>query len=382
MVDMTEPITQTEDTRPLRVAHIGTERGWRGGENQALTLACGLRDRGHDCLIIAQPDSGLSRRARDRDFRVEEVRMLGEWDAVAWLRVRSVVRSFDADVVHTHTSHAHAIGLAAVAHKTVNARLVVSRRVDFAISDNAWAKRKYLSSRCNYIAISSGVRDVLVDGGVAPERVHIVHSGVDPERFTYDRSGLQFRLEMGWAPGDILVGNVGALTDHKDHITFLEAAAKVLEVKPNARFCIVGQGELKGLLAAKGQQLKLGGRFRLAGYHEDIEECFAGFDLFALSSHLEGLCTSLIDAMLLEVPVIATDTGGVPDLVKHEETGLLVPPKDPDALAAGILRLIDDEALAKSLATQAKRFAMAGFTNEQMVAGTEQAYRNIISRQD
>ena len=313
-------------------------------------------------------------------FAVAEIAMRGEWDVRARWRLRRAARDFHADLVHAHTAHAHGLGLAVVGRAESPPLLVVSRRVDFAVGRSWLSRRKYLSPLCRYIAISNGVRDVLVAGGVRPENVCVVHSGVDPARFQYGRDGAAFRAEMGCAPGDALVGNVGALTDHKGHCYLIEAAGRVLEKAPHARFCIVGKGELRPDLERRIRERGLGERFRLAGYRDDVEACFAAFDLFALSSHLEGLCTSVIDAMLLGVPVVATRTGGVPDLVRNEETGVLVEPRNPEALANGIIRLLGDEALRARLSACARDFARNHFTADAMVAGVEQSYRVFMGR--
>ncbi|MCX7050010.1 MAG: glycosyltransferase [Candidatus Sumerlaeota bacterium] len=362
----------------FKILHIDTELGWRGGENQAFLLAQGLRARGHENLFLTQPGSEMYRRASAAGFNTTELKMRADWDFIARYQLKQIVKALGVDIIHAHTARAHAIALAAAEQYGGRPRLVVSRRVDFAVGGNFFSRRKYLSPLCHYIAISNGVRDALVAGGVSPDRIRIVHSGVDAQRFTYKKSGAAFRSEMGCAPKDFLIGNVAELAGHKGHVYLIDAAARVIEQIPNARFCIVGKGELQESLQQRIRERGLQERFRLAGYRDDVEECFAAFNLFALSSHLEGLCTSVIDAMLLGVPVVATRTGGVPDLVLHEETGLLVPPKDPAAFAEAILLMLRNEPLRCGFAKAARAYARENFTMEKMVEGIEAAYHELL----
>lgn len=364
---------------PMRIVHIDTEKGWRGGENQLFLLARGLADRGHENLVVAQPDSALAQRARDAGLEVAEIAMGGEWDLIARRRLRAAVRRFNAHLVHAHTAHAHALGLGAVARPGLPPFLVVSRRVDFPVGKTFFSRRKYLAPCARFIAISNGVALALADGGVAADRIRIVHSGVDPHRFSATATGERFRAEMGWGPDCFVVGNVAALVDHKGHVFLLEAARRVLDQAPHARFCVAGQGELRAELERRRDELDLGDRFRFLGQRDDIEECLKGFDLFALSSRLEGLCTSVIDAMWVGAPVVATRTGGVPDLVRHEATGLLVAPCDGAALAEAITRMINAPALRRRLAEQARMEVIERFTADRMVEGILDAYHAILA---
>jgi glycosyltransferase involved in cell wall biosynthesis len=257
--------------------------------------------------------------------------------------------------------------------------LVVSRRVDFALGGGWLSRRKYLHPACRYLAISMAVRDVLVRGGVAPERIHVVPSGIDPAKFTYRTNRDETRRALGIASTDLFVCNVAALVDHKDHATLVHAAKIALEAEPRLRFFVLGEGELRRPIEALIADFGIGERFRLLGFQEQVEPFVAAADLFVLSSHLEGLCTSLLDAMLLGVPIVATSAGGIPDVVVDGETGLLVEPRRSDALAAAIVRLAREPELRRRFAEAGARRVRERFLIEQTIALTERAYREILA---
>ena len=360
----------------LQILHVDTGRELRGGQGQVLTLCKGLLERGVSQLLVCPPGSPLALRASEAGVPVRALRMRGEFDLWAAWRLRTAIRAWGANLVHVHDAHAHALAWLA-ARRLPDVALVVSRRVDFEISRNWISRRKYLDPRVRYLAISTGVRDVLERGGVAPEAIRIVPSGVDLARFTFRTPPARLREEFGFPASAPLIGTIGSLVDHKGHRYLLEAAPAVLERFPEARFLIVGEGELRPAFERQVRELGLMDRVLLPGYREDLEMFLSGFDLFVLPSHLEGLCTSLIDAMLFRLPAVGTRTGGVPDLIRHEETGLLVPPKEPRALAEALLRLLDDPGLAKRLAAAAHAHAMGHFTAERLVQNTLAAYQDL-----
>jgi glycosyltransferase involved in cell wall biosynthesis len=363
----------------LTIIHVDTGREWRGGQNQALLLCKGLsRVEGVVQTLVCQPRSPLSERAAKDGVDVVDLSMRGEWDLGAAWRLRRLIRVRGAGLVHAHDAHAHALGWMATTGLT-DVSLVAARRVDFEVSRSPFSRRKCLSPRVHYLAISNGVRDVLLRGGVAADRISVVASGVDPERFSFRVPRGTMRRELGIAGEAPVVGTVGSLVDHKGHRYLIDAAPLVLERFPSAEFVIVGEGKLRRDLERRIREKKLERKIHLAGYRRDMETFLSSFDVFALSSHLEGLCTSVIDAMLFRLPIVGTRTGGVPDLVRDGETGLLVEPKDPGALARAIVRLLANQELGSRLGTAARKRALGYFTSGAMVEGTLQAYRRILA---
>ncbi len=365
-----------DGARMLRTLHIDGERTWRGGEQQVLYLTTGLKARGHGVVVACQPGSPMAERARAAGLDVAEVGMRGEADFRAVLALRRILRRGGFDIVHMHTSHAHALGCAAAALAR-RGRTVVSRRVDFPIAASVLSGFKYRHGVDRFIAISQAVRQVLVDGGVAAGKVAVVHSGIDLARFEGVTAG-RLREEFGVAPEAKAIGNVAAMADHKGQRYLLAAMPRVLAAEPRARLFIVGDGELRGALEAQAKELDIGHAVTFAGFRTDVPAWLALFDVFVMSSHLEGLCTSVLDALAMRRPVVATAAGGLPEIISHEATGLLVPPKEPGPLADAIVRLLRDRDLGRRLAEAGRRHVEAEFSAESMVEGTLNVYREVM----
>jgi glycosyltransferase involved in cell wall biosynthesis len=180
------------------------------------------------------------------------------------------------------------------------------------------------------------------------------------------------------APGAPIVGNVAALTDHKDHATLLEAAPLVLARVPEARFVVVGEGELRPALEARVAALGLGGRFILAGFRDDVDALLPAFTVFCLSSHSEGLGTSLLDAMNFERPIVATAAGGIPEAVEEGVTGRVVPIRDVQALADALVDVLSDEGRREVMGRAARRRFEERFTADRMVEETLRVYEERL----
>ncbi|GIX45199.1 MAG: glycosyl transferase [Candidatus Sumerlaea sp.] len=362
-----------------RVLHLSTEKGWRGGERQVKLLTNGLMSRGIEIRVACPPDSELFHDRAEANVAIPW-RVRSEFDPVAIANLISHVRRFRPQLIHAHTSHAHSI--AWLAARFVGLPVVVSRRVDFSIASNWAARRKYLSSSVWFIAISEGVRNVLLSGGVDPDRVTVVHSGIELDRYPFrgeERDNAE-AAKWGVQPHEYLLINVAALTDHKDQSTLLRAAAELRRIRDDWRLVIAGEGELRAHLERLVAELELGSKVCFAGYVRNLAPLYRAADLFVLSSHLEGLCTSLLDAMLAGVPVIATRTGGVPEVVEDGRTGRLVPPRDPVALAQTIAELLDRHELRHAYAHNAREKVEREFSAEQMVEGTLCFYAHVLEQ--
>jgi glycosyltransferase involved in cell wall biosynthesis len=183
--------------------------------------------------------------------------------------------------------------------------------------------------------------------------------------------------ELGVPPEALVVGNVAALTDHKDHATLLEAAARVRPRVPEARFVVVGDGELRPGLERRARELGLGEALVFAGFRDDLDRLLPAFTVFCLSSHMEGLGTSLLDAMCFSRPVVATAAGGIPEAVADGSSGRVVPVRDPAALAEALVEVLGDAAAREAMGRAGRRRFEAGFTAEHMTRETLRVYEEL-----
>lgn len=329
-----------------------------------------VRDGLHQQLL-ARSDSRLAAEARRTGVPVRDVPWRGAVDPAA---LRALVRecSTDWDVVHAHDGHAVQAVLAARALGGGRARVVASRRVDFATRrPDLWRKADLI------IAVSGGIRDVLLGQGIERRRIAVVHSGVDPQAVHPDPSE-DIRARAGAGPDELLVAAVGALVPHKDHGTFVRAASILTRDGLDVRYAVYGEGpereRLTRLIRAEG----LEDRFVLAGQVPDIAGRLAALDIFVMSSRQEGLGTACVEAMQVGLPIASTSAGGLADLAAAGAFSP-VPPEDAVALADSIRRLALDPA-ARRAAARAAAAAAPSFSTEKMVRGTLRCYRVLAAQ--
>lgn len=347
----------------MRVLHVDSASGWRGGQNQALLTARGMAARGHPVLLACQKGGVLSERARASGLDVETLVFRGDlWPAAA-LGLGALVRRFRPDVVQLHDPHALLAGQLAARSR---APCVATRRVDFPLR-GPLSRAKYRGCAA-VIAVSQRIRGVLEAAGLDPTRLRVVYEGV-PDRAPLP-GGRQALRALGLAEDALVVGNVAALTDHKDHATLLAAAGLVVAAEPRARFVIAGDGELRASLEARAGALGLGGRCLFLGFREDVDRLIPAFDVFCLSSHLEGLGTSLLDAMCFGRPIVATAAGGIPEAVQDGVNGRLAPARDPQALARALLETLASPSLRAAWGASGRALFEQRFTEARMVEET------------
>jgi glycosyltransferase involved in cell wall biosynthesis len=358
------------------VYHLDDAMSWRGGEQQVAYLHRGLLARGWDSTVICRRGGALHQRLEAARLPHRAMTIRGSQDLHAAWKIGSLARKHRA-LLHAHTSHAHDLSLWA---SRLRGRfpLVVSRRVDFPVGRSFFARRKYLSDRIDrYYAISSAVESELLAASVAADRIRRVPSGIDLSRFPRVEPMPAWREAMKVAPDELLFGNVAALAPHKDQATLLRAFARYVDGGGRGKLVILGEGELRGDLEALRDRLRLRDRVLLPGFVSDILPRVRSLDVFVMSSSLEGLGTSILDAMALERCIVATRTGGIPDAIVDERNGILVPPRDPEALAAALHRLAQDAQLRRSLAAAAREDVQA-FSVEHTVAMSEAAYLEVL----
>ncbi|MFQ5600942.1 MAG: glycosyltransferase [Candidatus Krumholzibacteriia bacterium] len=372
----------------VRVLMIDSETTWRGGQNQLALLVRGLSATGRspgrfDTTLAAPPGSKMAAKAAELGIRCLPLPIRSGIDLTAARRLAQYLKRQRFDIVHCHSSHAHSIAFMAVRALRFGRRstplLVVSRRVDFPVARNGLSALKYRYGADVFLAISNGVRDALVQCGIEPERIEIVPSGIDLERHDRLQDTSYLEHEFGLGAGTTVIGNIAALAPHKSQVDFVRAAKIVDQELDGVRFLIVGEGKLRGQLESLIRELDMQGKIRLTGFRDDALEILSRLDCFVLSSHLEGLCTSIMDAQVLGIPVVATNTGGVPDLVRDGETGLLVPPREPERLAGAILRILREPGLKERCSLAARAQARA-YDYRHMVRRTIAAYRRILGR--
>ena len=359
----------------MRILHIDTERGWRGGERQALWLAAELARRGHVSLIAARPGEPLAQRARERGIAVAECAPAFEADPRAVMTLRRIIGQERIDMVHAHT--AHALGLGALAILGTEIPLVVARRVDFRLRRNLGTRWKY-NRAAAVIAVSNAVAEILVESDIQRAKITVVPDGTDIHR-TIPAASPATIASLGVRPEAPLVVQVAQLVPHKDPLNFARAVSVARARVPTLQALLVGDGPVRAEVEQTMRDLGLADTLWLAGYRTDADSLLAAASVVVLSSREEGLGSVLLDALLLGKPIAATRAGGIPDVIEDGITGLLAPVGDSEALGNCIAAILTDAQLAERLGSTAKSRAPE-FSVERMTDRTLAVYERVLRR--
>jgi L-malate glycosyltransferase len=360
----------------LTVVLVSTQRHWHGGEEQARLLAVGLRRRGCRCAVLARRGGAFAAAMEAEGFDVSKFAGNGRNPAALW-QMRRALRRLRPDVLHYNDSHAiQGMGMASLGMR-VPAR-IAARRVDFPLR----SARPYRWFCDRVVCVSQAVRRVCRDGGLPETMLRVVHDGVDPDRVARgDRQ--RGRESLGLDDGQPLLVCVAKLTDHKGHRFLLEALPAVIQKAPSVVVALAGDGELQETLQRQAKQLGVSSHVRFLGFRDDVPDLIRAADLFVLPSHLEGLCSTLIDVMLAERTIVTTTAGGIPDLLGNDDlsgapVAWMVPPRDPNSLAIAILDALASPEKCAGMQKRARRRAEDRFTADCMVEGTLAVYREAI----
>ena len=388
-----EPVTAIGSVPRPRVAQVVTRMDIGGVPDHVMTLVRGLRTEFDVVVLCASIDP---RHASDLAalsipvITIPFARLPSPVaDMKALVALLRILRGQHFDVVHTHMSKAVLIGAVAARLARVPVVVNTAHNLGFLALPNPilrglfWLYDRLLFAlACDVIVtVSRQVRAGVVRAGIAPARkVVAIANGIDPGRFAVP-AALRDETRSALAPGAApLIVTVARLVWFKGLDPLIAAAPDLVARHPLARIVIVGAGPLREALGAQSLRLGLGEHVVFAGERGDVPALLAAADIFVLPSVSEGMPISILEAMAAGRPVVATRVGGVPDLVADGTTGLLVPPRDPVALAAALIRLADSPALGERMGRAGAARLAAAFSAGAMVARTARLYRHHLRR--
>lgn len=344
---------------------------------QVLHLVAGLRAMGDDAILMAPEDSDILVTAESRGIPTIPLLFHGEADFGFVRRFRARIEDERPDVVHLHSRRgADTLGLLAAWRSDVPT--VLTRRVA-APEPGFVARLKY--GRCDQvIAVSDGVRDVLIGEGISPDRVVTVHPAIDAEAMPVeceDRDGFRRAFDL---PEDALViAMVAQFVDRKGHDLLLDVLPRVLEAEPRARVLLFGDGPKREQVVDRIDRERLRDRVRLPGFRTDLVELLPCCDLLVHPARSEGLGVALLEAAGAALPVVATRVGGIPEAVVDGRTGLLVEPGDLDALGDALIRLLGDGDLRRRMGAEGRAWVRVERTVPVMVRRNRAVYEAVLS---
>lgn len=365
----------------LTILHTEASEGWGGQEIRILEEAIGHQRRGHRVLVAASPQSAILSRARKVGVEAVAVAMGKVRLLQAARDLRRLIRDCCVQVVHTHSSRDSWIGGLAARSLPQRPILVRTRHLSTPIS-RSWLSR-LVYQRIPDLVITTGEairKEMIETNGYDPGRIVSIPTGVDTGRYRFNPSARDaIRRELGIPEAAPLIGIVAVLRSWKGHLDFLDAAARVLKEEPLSRFLIVGEGPQRDRIRAAIQRLGLEARVWMLGHREDVPEVLSAMDLFALPSFgHEGVPQAVLQALSVGLPVVASRTGSIPEVIHDGQTGALVPPRQPDLLASAILRLIRNREEGRLLALNGRAFVQQHFSLEAMLERIERCYDGLF----
>ncbi len=365
----------------MKILHIDLQPGWRGGEQQLAYLMEELDKKDIEQWVLARPNSALEQYCREkhRNHFVINLNPLHFFIKGAGL-LKKIVREKGIQIIHAHDSTGHSL-VALACLSGLKTPVVVHRRVDFPVRKSFFSRIKYnLSCISHYICVSDKVKKVLQPSVKNNIPIEVVYSGIDINRFQNVERNNKLRSEYNLDENAILIGNISALADHKDLYTFVDTAFILCSRYEHLYFFLIGDGPERSGLESYIQSKSLNNRVFTTGFRSDIDEILPGLDIFLFTSKTEGLGTTVLDAMACGVPVVSTAAGGVPEIIRHHQNGLLAEIQNPASLAQLIEKLLTEPGLKKHLISQARK-DVKSFSKESMADKIYQIYVRVLKNQ-
>jgi glycosyltransferase involved in cell wall biosynthesis len=314
--------------------------------------------------------------------------MRSRFDPSAVVRMALAARREEADILHLHGTRAGFFGALAKRFTGVRRTVYTIHGFSFHKDISATGRTFYLAverfcsrNHSRLISVSGTDRDEAIRLGVChPDRIRTIYNGIDFAVFDPQRVNGFLRRTFDLPANDPVVGTVARLVPQKGVEYFLEMARLIAERNPRVRFAVIGEGALERPLRQHAQRLGLGERVLFLGPQTRMPECYAGLDVFVLSSLWEGHPLSLIESLAMERPTVATLTSGSPEIVDDGETGFLVEPKDPARMAERVCWLLDHRDEADAMAREGRRRCLARFSEKMMAEQTLRVYEELMAQ--
>jgi glycosyltransferase involved in cell wall biosynthesis len=359
----------------MKVVHVETGRHFYGGAQQVVWLMARLEAAGVDGVLVCPAGSGIDRVARQQGLPVRNIACGGDHDLGFVRRLRDFLRRERPDLVHCH-SRRGADFLGGMAAWLAGVPAVLSRRVDS--DETGWLARLRYRWFRRVIAISENVAASLESSGVPHERVVVIRSAVDSEQLGASPDCAEVHRRFGLREGDFAIAVIAQLIPRKGHKLLLDVIPNLRDVHPHIRFVLFGSGPSEDGLKALAEHLNLLGTVQFAGYHDDLDDYLACFDLLVHPALEEGLGVAMLKAAAAGLPVVAFNVAGSREAVADGKTGVLVPAGDVRLLQHAIALMIEDDEMRIRFGKAGRMRMMDEFSPDEMADRHIALYRSIL----
>jgi glycosyltransferase involved in cell wall biosynthesis len=357
----------------MKIVHYEAGKKLYGGAYQVVGLLERLQAGAHHHLFCAR-ESAIAA-AVEGLAEVHHVPLAGDLDPRPFLALKRLLRAERPDLLHVHSRRGADLW-GPMAARATGTPFLVSRRVDNP--EPGWLLRRKLRGAARVIGISEKICGVLCSLGLPPGQVVCIRSGVDVQRYQPRlKTGLLHRA-LKVREDALLVGMAAQFIPRKGHDDLVAAVPNLLAAHPHTVFVLFGQGSLRESIKARVGQLGMASNFRFPGFRDDLPRLLPELDLFVHPAHLEGLGVAILQASACGLPVVATRAGGIPEIVRDGETGFLVKPASPAALATRLSQLLGDPVLRHTLGAGGRDFVVRECSLEATAAGNGALYLEVI----
>ncbi len=362
----------------MNVLLLNCGRGWGGIESHTVTLASALAARGHKVIVGCPRKGSVMKNAAGAGLSTRDIEVVNSADVFALLKIISLASAENMEVIIANLGKEY--WPAALAAMLLGIKVIfVRHQVDRLKGVTSRLIRRNVD---RVAAVSIAVKDALMDSGVPEAKIGLIYNAVALKRFDPSAvDGRSARSKLGFAPDDIVVGTAGKLEEGKGVFELVRAAALLAKGRPSLKLLFVGDGPEKARLEKEAEQLSIRDRVIFAGLRDDMEEMYAAMDIFVLpSTCIEAFGMVIIEAMAMRRPVVATEIGGIPEVVKDGVNGLLVKPGDHSALAEAMSRLMDDAELSSGLASEGRSTVERYYSEDAMGRAFEGMLQQVTAK--
>ena len=363
-----------------RILEIVSESTWRGGENQLHLMMTGLKEKYE--FHLAAPENSAILEKLDGAAVPIPLKMSGARVITAAMFLNRYCKERAITLVNTQAGRAHNIGLI-MKWLNPSLKLIVHRRVDNKPGSGRISQFKYQTDMVNrYVAISRAIGNVLTDYGVSPDKINVVHSAVDHRKFMgQDKKACRTKLcqELGWDVDIPIIANVGYLTEQKGQMTLINALGRLAKEGIGFQCFIAGDGHLRDELQRGIEKYHMEKQVILLGVRNDVPDLLAAADILSMPSNNEGLGTTILDGIHSGLAVVASEVGGIPEIVSDGENGMLHPVGDSAAHARHLQAYIKSPELRSQHNLKARAKADQEFSIDSMVQGNQKIFEDFLS---
>lgn len=349
----------------MRLLQITASNVWRGHEQQIVYYYDEFDNQIEHQVLLCTPGTRLAEIAEQKNYNYHTLPYASNQKSKWAKKIAEIVKNENIDIILIHNSKAHTLCVMASVIYRLKVPMVFFRTLIKKVDTNVFRKWKYnYKYLVKIVCVSQAVVDELKPAIQDHTRLSIVGSATDLDEFHHTEKRFKLHDELGLSHDTVLIGNIAAFVEFKDHHTLIRTIKLLKPHLKNTKYVLIGKGELEDDIKAFAKEQNLEENILFLGFRKDIPEIFPDFDVFLFTSKLEPTGGVLLEAYASHVPIVATRAGGIPEVVVDQHTGLLCEKENPQDFANAVLKLIGSPKMRQELITNGYQHLLQNFTKE------------------